>query len=330
VFGFGTGVVGAIAGQLVGFGCAGALAFAFSRHLFHLCFDREKLRRMLGYSLPLIPASLGVFLNIYADRMAIRARLTLADVGLYGAAYRLSIIATLTLAGFQGALLPLVLSRREQPETRPEVAQVFRLFCALSLLVFLSVSLFADEILRVLTRPAFYPAADLVPYLVAAAFFSGMYVFAPGPYVARRTRPVVVISVISGIVNAAVAFGLARPLGLKGPALAFLIAAVGAFGALMVFSQRAYHVPHTWRRILPTSAAIVALVVVGRVFFGGAPDVANVLGNVALTAAGCLAVAAVLLSRRELTELARSAQHSGRSLRSALRIGRGQRRETPT
>jgi O-antigen/teichoic acid export membrane protein len=180
VLGFNLGVNGALTGQLIGFGCAAAFALALSRRLFHLRFDRAKLRRMLAYSIPLIPASVGVFLNIYADRVAIRARLTLNDVGLYGAAYRLSIITSLILLGFQNAFRPLVLSRHEQPETRRDLAQIFRLFCALALVTFLLVSLFADEFLRVLTRPAFYNAAGVVPFIVGAAFLSGMYFFAPG------------------------------------------------------------------------------------------------------------------------------------------------------
>jgi O-antigen/teichoic acid export membrane protein len=326
VLAFDMGVNGAIAGQLIGFGCAAAVALALSRQLFHLQLDRTKLRRMLAYSLPLIPANLGVFLNIYVDRLAIRARLTLSDVGLYGAAYRLSIVTSLILLGFQGALLPLVLSRHEQPETPRDLAHIFRLFCAIALVTFLLVSLFADEFLRVLTRPAFYKAADVVPFIVAAAFLSGMSVFAPGLYVARRTRPIVVISVISGVVNAGLAFALARPLGIKGPALAFLIAALAGFAALMVLSQRTYRAPHDWRRLLPTTVVIVALAVLGRLVLGGTPDLLSVVGKFALASAGCVVVACVLLSRYERLELAHSPRRLARELHSALRTARGQRR----
>jgi O-antigen/teichoic acid export membrane protein len=326
VLGFHTGVIGAIIGQLIGFGCAAALAYTLSLHLFRLRVDAAKFRRMITYSLPLIPASLGVFLNGYADRVAIRVQLTLADVGVYGAAYRLSIIASLTLLGFQGALLPLVLTRHEEPQTRRDVAHIFRLFCAISLLVFLAVSLFADELLRILTRPAFYSASDVVPLLVAAAFFGGMYVFAPGPYIARRTRPVLAISVISGGLNAALAFVLARPLGIRGPALAFLIATACAFAALMIFSQRTYHVPHEWRRLLLAGATITGLVAVGRIVFGGTPDVVAVLGKLAFTALGCGVVAALLLTRHELVELGHSVWRSQRDLRSALGTTRLPRR----
>ena len=60
-----------------------------------------------------MPASTGVFFNGYADRLAIQARMTLGDVGLYGVGYRLSLIVGLTLIGFQGALMPLILRRHE-------------------------------------------------------------------------------------------------------------------------------------------------------------------------------------------------------------------------
>jgi O-antigen/teichoic acid export membrane protein len=306
VLGFGAGVVGAIAGQLTGFACAAALALYLSRDLFRLRFDRTKFRLMLAYSIPLIPSSIGVFLNVYVDRIAIRARLTVADVGLYGAAYRLSIITSLTLLGFQGALLPLVMSRHELPQTRRDIAHVFRLFCALALIVFVGVSLFADELLRVLTRPAFYGAARVVPLIVAASFFGGMYVFAPGPYIARRTHAVVVVNVVSGVANAVLAFLLARPLGIEGAALAFLIAAAAGFAALMVASQRAYRVPHDWRRILPAGVGVSVLVVVGRLFLAGSPSLLSVAAKVLLSLAACLLVSTLLVGRAELNGLVRA------------------------
>jgi O-antigen/teichoic acid export membrane protein len=101
--------------------------------------------------------------------------------------------------------------------------------------------------------------------------------------------------VISGIVNAALAFALARPMGIKGPALAFVIASLAAFVALMVFSQRTYRAPHDWRRLLPVSVVIVALVALGRVFFAGPPHAASILGKLALASAGCAVVAVVVL-----------------------------------
>ena len=257
------GVEGALLGQLTGFAFGGLLAVVLSRRLLRLQLDRARLREMLAYSLPLVPASAGVFLNGYADRLAIQTQLTLADVGMYGVAYRLSVVVSLTLIGFQGALMPQLLRHHDDPGTPEQLARVFRLFCALALSVLLLVSTFADELLAVLTPPVYYDAEEVVPFLVAAAFLAGMYMFAPGMHIARRTRSVATVTVTAGLANLLLALLLTPPLGILGAALSFLVSQGAAFTALMVLSQRLYPVPHPWGRLAVGAALGCALTVLG-------------------------------------------------------------------
>jgi len=257
------GVEGAIAGQVTGYIVGGTIAFTASRHLFRLHIDRARLHEMLAYSLPLVPASTGVFFNGYADRLAIQARMTLGDVGLYGVGYRLSTIVGLTLIGFQGAMMPQILARHHEVDTPISLARVFRLFCALALTVWIAISTFGDEIIRVLTTPAYDGADAVVPYVVAAAFFAGMYIFAPGLNIAKRTKVFASIAVSCGLLNLVLAFVLVGPLGIEGAALSFLLTQMIAFGSYMHFSQRIYPAPHEWRRLGIAAAVATGLTVLG-------------------------------------------------------------------
>ncbi len=263
VLGLDLGVEGALLGQLTGFATGGLLALVLSRRLLRLRIDRARLREMLTYSLPLVPASAGVFLNGYADRLAIQSQLTLADVGMYGVAYRLSVVVSLTLIGFQGALMPQLLRHHEDPATPPQLARVFRLFCALALSVLLLVSTFADELLAVLTPPVYYDAEEIVPFLVGAAFFAGMYMFAPGLNIARRTAPLAATTVTAGVANLLLALLLTPALGILGAALSFLVSQAASFAVLMALSQRLYPVPHPWGRLVAGAALGAAVTAVG-------------------------------------------------------------------
>ncbi len=115
VFGFGVGVIGVLIGQLAGALAAALVVFGLSRGAYTLLFDRRKLGVMLAFSLPLVPSSIGVFLNGFADRLVLQHTRSLADVGIYGVAFRIATIVTLLLAGFQGAAGPLILARRDDP-----------------------------------------------------------------------------------------------------------------------------------------------------------------------------------------------------------------------
>lgn len=315
ILGFGVGVTGAFVAQLLGSLSAGGLALWLSRALFRPVFDRAKCRAMLAFSLPLVPASVGVFLNGYADRLAIQSQMTLADVGIYGVAYRLSFIVGLALLGFQGALMPLILARHAEPNTPPELERIFRLFCTVALAILLLVSAFADEILRILTPPAYYSAADIVPLVVAAAFFAGMYIFAPGMNIAKRTVRLAVIAVVAGVANLGLAFALVGPLGIAGAALAFLVTAFAGFAALMASSQRLYPVPHRWPRLIAAAAGIALLVALARAL---PPDPALALpAKLAIAATGVAALARWLVEpdeREQIGLLLRSVRWPRRSV----------------
>jgi O-antigen/teichoic acid export membrane protein len=329
VLGFDIGVIGAIAGQFIGFGIGAAFAFWLSRELYRFRFDRARLKRMLTYGLPLIPASAGAFLNAYVDRIAIRVRLSLADVGVYGAGYRLSIITSLALLGFQGALTPLVLSRYEHRDTPVALARIFRLFCAIALAVFLGVSVFADEALRILVPPAYYGAAEVVPLVVAGAFLAGMVIFAPGLKIAKRTGLVGLVIAVCGVINAVLAFVLVEPMGIKGPALAFLVGSAGSFVGLMMLSQRFYPVPHNWVRLMIPTLAVVGLVAVAREFLGGTITAGTLAAKLILTVAGGVIILFGLLDPAERDALGRLPLLARQGLHSARRRDRSPQRETP-
>jgi O-antigen/teichoic acid export membrane protein len=293
------GVEGAILGQLVGFTAGGTVAYAQSRGLFRLRIDRAKLRQMLGFSLPLVPASSGVFLNGYADRLAIQSQSTLHDLGLYGVAYRLSVVVSLTLIGFQGALLPQVIRQRHHPETPGELVRLMRLFVALALTVLVLVTTFADELLLVLTRPAYYSAADAVPFVVAGAFFAGMPMFAVGFSVAQRTKPIAFVTVGCGLANLGLALLLVGPIGILGAGLSFLVTQAIAFAILMRLSQRLYPVAHDWRRLIVGTVVGGALTAAGWALPSAGDHLWALAAKVALAAVAATTLALVLMDADE-------------------------------
>lgn len=303
VLGLRVGVSGAIAGQLIGASCGALCTAILSRGIYTLDFDWAKCRKMLYFSIPLIPSSVGVFLNGYADRLAIQHEASLTQVGIYGIGYRFAAVMGLVLVGFQGAMMPLVLSDHEDPEMRANLERIFRVFCMMGLTTFMAISVFADPAVRILAAPAYFAAAGIVPYVVAATLLGGMGVFAPGPIIARRTRALAVIWVSAGSLNVVLAFALVPPLGITGAAIATLLSSALSFSALMAISQRHYHVPHQWKRIVGATALSVVLVAFSRTVIptgeAAAFDIGVLLVRVALLAFGVAVLPWLLLEGDE-------------------------------
>jgi len=304
VFGFGVGVIGAVIGQLAGALAAALVVFLLSRDAYALRFDRRKLGVMLAFSLPLVPSSIGVFLNGFADRLVLQHTRSLTDVGVYGVAFRIATIVALLLAGFQGATTPLILARHKEPTTRDELVRIFRLFSAVALIAFLVVSLFADTEVRILASAAYARADILVPYLFMSALLFGVYIFAPGLTIVKRTGTFALISVSAGLLNLGLALVLVPPLGIQGAGFATVASSAWFFVLTMFFSQRHYAVGHDWMRLGAALAVAIGVLVLGRAViptgranaFAPGPLVEKTI----LSCLGSVVIATLLVRRREL------------------------------
>jgi O-antigen/teichoic acid export membrane protein len=331
---FGVGVIGALIGQLVGGLCAGLLLFALSRTDYRWCFDREKCRHMLSYSLPLVLSSIGVFLNSFGDRLAIQHSRSLSAVGVYGVGFRIAAVVSLLLLGFQGSTTPMVFSRHRDPSTRIELARIFRFFSAVGLVVFVALSVFADSEVRLLAARSYAGADVVVPYLVLQAILFGAYVFAPGLAIAKRTRVIAVISVSAGVINLGLAFALVPSLGIRGAGIATLVSSAWFFAWNMAYSQRAYPVPHRWGRLACALGAALAVVIVVRSLLPQGGDHALALGRLLVkggaTLGAAVVIVALLVGRQELIALYRQLSPIvSRALLGSLIRARDSRRAIP-
>jgi O-antigen/teichoic acid export membrane protein len=303
VFGLGMGILGALLGDLAGALAAALVVFCLSKDAYALCFDRRKLRAMLAFSLPLVPSSVGVFLNGFADRLVLQHTRSLAEVGIYGVAFRIATVVALLLAGFQGVATPMILARHQDPTTPGELARIFRLFSALSLIVFLTVSLFADTEVHVLASDSYARADLLVPYLFLSVLLFGVYIFAPGLTITKQTRKVALVSLSSGLLNLGLALALVPPLGILGAGLATVLSSAWFFVLTMFFSQRHYAVGHDWVRLGAALATAIGLLTLGRTVIpiGGAHALAAwpLAEKTILCGIGSVAITALLVPRPE-------------------------------
>jgi O-antigen/teichoic acid export membrane protein len=310
------GVAGLLWGQFAGALLGAAAGLYLTRASYRFGFSRARLATLLRFSVPLVPSSIAVFVAMYVDRFAIKELMTLRDVGLFGVGYRIASLAGLLMLGFQGALTPLVFSHYREPETPGRLAQLFRYFVAFALMVVVGLSLFAPELLWVFTTPEYAGGARVVPLLAPAIVLSGMYIFAPGLGIAKRTGGIALITIGGAVLNTALNFVLVPWLGIAGAALGSLLSALFVFTTYMVSSQRLYPVPHRWPRIAAAVAGAVAVLALApHLRLGLVAGLAAKAGLMA--AAALLMVAAGLVEPRELRRLWRAATGRLAALRPA-------------
>ena len=244
------GLPGLLLGMALGTTAGDLCGLWWLRGTFRLRLRGRLLKELLAFSAPLVPSGVAVFVSAYVDRVMINHYLSIEDVGLYGIGFRLSSVVGLVLAGFQGALTPLIYTHHRDPKTPQDLARIFRLFVGFALVLFLALSVFAREALVLLTTPAYYEAHEVVIFLVPAILFSQMYVFAPGPTIAKKTYLFLWINLFGATLNTLLNALLIPHLGILGAALATFLGYLCVFLCYLNASQRLYPVPHRYGPIL--------------------------------------------------------------------------------
>jgi O-antigen/teichoic acid export membrane protein len=256
-------LAGVVLGLTIGAAAAVAIGLWRLRNSFTDRFDTPKLREMLRFSLPLVPASLSVFLSLYAGRLILNAMASLEDVGIYTYASQIAGVATLVIIGVQAALTPLIMAHHHEPETPATIGRLFEGFVAFAICMSLFLGLFAPEFITYFGNPAYVSAAPLVIILAPAAIIAQMYIFAPGFAVAKKTTWQMWVSIGSAVIGLAANFLLIERLGIMGAAIATLLSAVVFFGVWFALGQRLYPIPVRWLPLGLVAAGGAAVGAVG-------------------------------------------------------------------
>jgi O-antigen/teichoic acid export membrane protein len=269
VAGMGRGVRGVFEAQLAS-GAAGAvIGVALLRDWVHpRWFRAARLRAMLRYALPLIPAAASFWVVSMVDRYFVQHFTTTAEVGLYQVGYTVSAVVALATTAFQQAWGPFSLSIHKQQDARRFYALALLLYLWLACLFAAAVSVLAPELLRLFTTPAYYGAVTVVPWLSFSFVMLGLsYVAGIGPGITGRTAPLGVGVTLAALANVALALVLTPRMGREGAAIATLVSQALVPIYLFRASQKMYPIPYRFGAalaIVALSAAVTATGVLWR------------------------------------------------------------------
>ncbi|MGN7479746.1 oligosaccharide flippase family protein, partial [Solibacillus silvestris] len=255
------GVIGVLVGMISGNVVGGIFAYLKSRTFYKLFFEKEFLIKMIKFSLPLVPSSIAVFLNLYLDRLIIKNQLGLGYVGLYAVAYRFASVISLVLIGFQASLTPLIYAEYKKASTPQAIEKLFRVFLFIIIILGSGVSIFSHEILVLFTQPEYFEATLLIGPLTFATILSNIYIFTPGMAIANKTKRILFINFLTVIVNLMLSIALLQIIGVYGVALALFISNLILFMMYMYNSQKFYKIPFQFNRLLATLAIIITCLI---------------------------------------------------------------------
>ena len=265
VFVLDDGATGALAGNAIGTAVVLVVLIWQRRASLRPAFDRDLVRRMNRFGLPLLPAGLAIWVVDFADRLLLGRIVDQHEVGLYAVGVKIASAMVLVQLAFRTAWPAFAYSLEEGNEARRTFAYVLTYTSLLGCWLSLGLGLLAPWLVDWLAAPEFAPAERVVaPLAFSGALLVAYTTLSIAASRANNTQRYWQVAVVGAAVNVALNLLLIPTYGMEGAAAATVAAYVVLAGGMALLAQRLYPVPYEWRRLTIAVGVGVLLYAAGR------------------------------------------------------------------
>ena len=259
------GAVGLVVGNFTGTLVTYVVLLVYRTEQLGLEFDRDLLRKMQVFGLPLVPSALALWTINWVDREFVVWYKGLAEAGVYSAAVKIASVITFVMVAFRTAWPAFAYSIEDDRDAKRTYAFVLTYLLTLASWCALALGALAPWWVRLLTSPHYQRAEKGVALLAfAGAIYAGYTVLAIGSGRARKTQLNWVVTGVGAAVNVGLNFWVIPRWGMVGASISTAAAYVVLFVGMTLYAQRVYPVPYQWRRIVTCVGAAVGLTVAAR------------------------------------------------------------------
>lgn len=222
--------------------------------------DWVLIRKMLIYSIPIMPTLLFNWINAFLDRYFVGYFHSQTEVGLYGIGNRIVGCLSILTSSFLSAYASFAYSNAKKNENRKKYSQVLDyLIVGLTFLAII-ITLLSKEVVQIMTAESYHNAYIVVGILLFAHIIHTIgVVVGYGITIAKKGALYVRISAIGAVVNTILNFELVPQYSFWGAAAATLITELVVFLITYYYSQRLFPCDYSLKQIL--GCIIISLVV---------------------------------------------------------------------
>jgi O-antigen/teichoic acid export membrane protein len=230
-----------------------------------LSFCMPLLKRMFGYSLPLLLAGLSGSINDTIDKILLR-RLTgpeegLAMLGKYGAACKIAVLMSLFIQMYRFAAEPFFFERANHKDAKQSYAFVMKYFIIVMLIVFLGINLYISGFQYIIGKN-YRDALAVVPIVSMGYLLYGIYLNHSVWYkINDLTRYAVYITATGTAITVSINWLLIPAFGYMASAWAH----VASYGSMIILSfllaEKHYKVNYEISKMIPYFIIAIAMTI---------------------------------------------------------------------
>jgi O-antigen/teichoic acid export membrane protein len=232
------------------------------KHMYLFRIDKNILKVVIKFSLPLLLANLFMAGSNVADRFILNIYSGKEQVGLYSFAYRIALIMSILIASYTMAWNPYSLRLYYSSEYQSTFGKILNKLVAVSCLLLLTVSLLAGYLFDLhflgLTffNPDYRAGIVIIPIVMIGYIFNGISsYFSVYPSVSNKSYHFTISELIAFLVNVISNIILIPLLGIIGAALSTALGFIFGAAYLFMISYRVikieYHIKELLIIILP-------------------------------------------------------------------------------
>lgn len=242
-----------------------------------LRFDIQLWKKMMLYALPVMIWGMAGVINGTLDRILLKYLLpdpdtALANLGIYGACYKLSIIMVLFIQAFRFAAEPFFFKHADAKDAKQTYADIMKYFVIVCSFIFLVCVLFLDQIMYFIGED-YRVGAGIVPILLMANLFLGIFFNLSIWYkLSDRTVVGMYIALIGSAITIGLNFLLIPHLGYVGSAWTVLICYLSMCIISYFWGRKEYKIPYNLKRIFFYLFLVILMGII-KIFIGGQPIV---------------------------------------------------------
>lgn len=229
----------------------------FIKDKYHFTIERDIIKVIIKFSVPLLFANLFMAGSNVADRFILNIYSGREQVGLYSFSYRIAIIMSILVASFSTAWNPHSLNLYYSSDYKISFGKILNKLVAISCLLLLVVSLLAQYLFNIhvfnffLFNPAYKAGIVIIPFVMIGYIFNGISAYySVYPSVSNKSYHILISEMIAFSFNVFLNIILIPKIGLIGAAFATAAGFLSGSAYLFIISRREIKIEYQLKDLL--------------------------------------------------------------------------------
>ncbi len=211
-------------------------------------------KKMLRYGFPILIAGLANVINETMDKQFLKYLLPQKDwkytVGVYGACYKLSIFMILFIQAYRMGIEPFFFSYAKEKNAKETYSMLMNYFVIVMCFILLILVSSIDIIKYFLSSKTYWQGVDVVPILLLANLFFGIYVHLSVWYkLSDKTKYGAYISILGAFITIIININFIPMIGYKASAWATLASYFSMCMLSFLWGRKHYYIPYHLKKI---------------------------------------------------------------------------------